>query len=83
MNNLEQKDINFMEAFHKKGMLTFAISMYGQNITTKEMAKESLDCIESLIYLMPSTKIPSTDQTRYLNILKTEKAKLEKKMLTL
>lgn len=83
MSNGEKKDINFMESFHKKGMLEFAINLYGENITSRKMANESLNVLDCLEDSMPKTKIPLTSQTKYLDLIKKVRDKVNKKALTL
>ena len=82
MSNAEKKDIRFMESFHRKGMLEFAINLFGENITSKKMADESLNVLDCLEYSMPKTSIPVTSQTKYLNLIKKVRDNVNKKALT-
>lgn len=82
MSSGEKKDIRFMETFHSRGMLEFAINLYGENISSKKMADESLNVLDCMEDSMPKTKIPATSQAKYLDLIKKVRDKVNKKALT-
>lgn len=83
MSRGERKDINFLEAFHKKGLLDGAIRVYGEAISNAAMAKESLEMVGHLGSLLPKTSIPASSQTRYLKIIKEVEDSILKKLASL